>query len=119
MAHPAPFDCVITHNSAMTSLSVEYKGKAAFPWEGVNALDAAVLAYTNIALEATDETNLACSCHLYQWWHEAPEKASLCYYIRAPHFSELRQLQRKVVDCFEAAAHAWLKSKKMANHMPM
>ena len=54
MAHPAPFDCVITHNSAMTSLSVEYKGKAAhaaaFPWEGVNALDAAVLAYTNISL---------------------------------------------------------------------
>ena len=50
MAHPALFDCVITHNSAMTSLSVEYKGKAAhaaaFPWEGVNALNAAVLAYT-------------------------------------------------------------------------
>ena len=114
MAHPAPFDCVITHNSAMTSLSVEYKGKAAhaaaFPWEGVNALDAAVLAYTNISLLRHQMkptwrahaifTNGGTKPNII------PEKASLCYYIRAPHFSELRQLQKKVVDCFEAAAQA-------------
>lgn len=37
----------------MRSVSVKYRGKAchasAYPWNGVNALDAAVLAYNNIS----------------------------------------------------------------------
>ena len=38
----------------ISSVNVTYKGKAshsaAFPWEGINALDAAVLAYNNISV---------------------------------------------------------------------
>lgn len=38
----------------MHSISVKYHGKAchaaAYPWNGVNALDAAVLAYNNISV---------------------------------------------------------------------
>lgn len=37
-----------------TRISVKYRGKAchasAYPWNGVNALDAAVLAYNNISV---------------------------------------------------------------------
>ena len=53
---PAPLNNNITfpkHN-CLATVTVTYKGKAAhasvYPWEGRNALDAAVACYSNIAL---------------------------------------------------------------------
>ncbi|ELU08337.1 hypothetical protein CAPTEDRAFT_213237 [Capitella teleta] len=56
MAHPAPdnkFDCDGDIFSAATMVKVAFKGKsshaAAAPYDGVNALDAAVMAYNSIS----------------------------------------------------------------------
>ena len=114
MVHPAPFSCIMPVCNDCTQLAVTYRGKAAhaaaFPWEGVNALDAAVMAYTAIsALRQQMKpswrvhgiiTNGGVKPNII------PEVASLDYYIRAPKKSELVTLREKVEKCFEAAAKA-------------
>jgi amidohydrolase len=53
MVHPADADLICMDTIALQELHVQYHGKAAHaaaaPWEGRNALDAAVLGYVNIA----------------------------------------------------------------------
>ena len=50
----SPFDGCFCQFLAIESCEVEYFGKpahaAGLPWEGINALDAMVLAYNNIGL---------------------------------------------------------------------
>ena len=52
--HPAPYTVIKPTFVAMAAYKIVYTGKAAhaaaFPWEGVNALDAAVMAYTSISV---------------------------------------------------------------------
>lgn len=54
MVHPAPFNMAFYVSQALEKAEIVYKGKAAhaaaFPWEGRNALDAAVMAYNSISL---------------------------------------------------------------------
>ena len=114
MVHPCPFDVIKPRATAITQLKVTYTGKAAhaaaFPWEGVNALDAAVMAYTSISVLRQQMkpswrvhgiiTNGGAKPNII------PEKSSLMYYIRAPNKSELDQFKAKVVVCFETAAKA-------------
>ena len=114
MVHPTPFDVSMPLALAVCMLDITFKGKAAhaasFPWEGVNALDAAVMAYTSIsALRQQMKpswrvhgviTNGGVKPNII------PEKASMSYYIRAPTPSELKILRKKVEACFEAAARA-------------
>ena len=114
MAHPAPVECVVCVTNARVVLDIEFTGKAAhaaaFPWEGVNALDAAVLAYTNVS---------ALRQQMKPTWRVhgvftnggvkpniIPEKASLQYYVRAPTIVELNELKEKVIACFNGAAQA-------------
>ncbi|XP_069102697.1 xaa-Arg dipeptidase-like isoform X3 [Argopecten irradians] len=114
MSHPGPSDSLLANTMAMDWVTVTYKGKAshaaAFPWEGVNALDAAVTCYQTV------------SCMRQQMkptWRVhgiitkggtrpniIPEEASLEYYIRAPNRAELNVLREKIVGCFESAATA-------------
>ncbi|KAL3882775.1 hypothetical protein ACJMK2_029082 [Sinanodonta woodiana] len=53
MAHPAPYNVEAIEFLAIKSVTVKFLGKAAhasaFPWEGVNALDAAVLCYQSVS----------------------------------------------------------------------
>ncbi|KAI0214704.1 Peptidase M20 domain-containing protein 2, partial [Lamellibrachia satsuma] len=53
MAHPDWCSAIHMHALAIHTLSIKYFGKASHaasaPWEGINALDAAVLCYTNIS----------------------------------------------------------------------
>ena len=114
MAHPTPFSCIMPIWNDRTQLEVTYRGKAAhaaaFPWEGVNALDAAVMAYTSISVLRQQMkptwrvhgviTNGGAKPNII------PEVASLSYYIRAPNKSELAALREKMEKCFEAAAKA-------------
>ncbi|XP_019852998.1 PREDICTED: peptidase M20 domain-containing protein 2-like [Amphimedon queenslandica] len=114
MVHPAPVEIIVGYINARVTLSVEFTGKAAhaaaFPWEGVNALDAAVLAYTNVSLLRQQMkptwrvhavfTNGGTKPNII------PEKASLLYYVRAPNLKELGVLRGKVTSCFESAATA-------------
>ncbi|XP_042305636.1 peptidase M20 domain-containing protein 2-like [Sceloporus undulatus] len=54
MAHPSQEDAAYLPDVAEHDVTVKYFGKAshaaAYPWEGVNALDAAVLAYNNLSV---------------------------------------------------------------------
>ena len=114
MVHPAPKVCIVGYVCAITTVSVEYTGKAAhaaaFPWEGVNALDAAVLAYTNVSLL---RQQMKPSWRVHAVFTNGgtkpniiPEKASLLFNIRSMKLHELKQLYSKVMDCCQAAAQA-------------
>ncbi|XP_073749728.1 xaa-Arg dipeptidase isoform X2 [Callorhinus ursinus] len=54
MAHPSQENAAYLPDVAEHDVTVKYYGKAshaaAYPWEGVNALDAAVLAYNNLSM---------------------------------------------------------------------
>ena len=114
MVHPSTSNIARLGMNARKQLEVTYTGKAAhaaaFPWEGVNALDAAVMAYTSISalrqqMKPTWRvhgiiTNGGAKPNII------PEKSSMLYYIRAPTLVELEVLVEKVTKCFEAAATA-------------
>ena len=114
MVHPSNYYIVAPTCLALANLEVTYTGKAAhaaaFPWEGVNALDAAVMAYSSISVLRQQMkpswrvhgviTNGGAKPNII------PEKASLSYYVRTPYRDELSTLMEKVRACFEAAAKA-------------
>ena len=114
MVHPSPTSIIMPGFLALKQLSVTYTGKAshagAFPWEGVNALDAAVLAYNSISV-LRQQMKPSWRVHgvaLNGGTDPAviPDETHLLYYIRTPMKSELNTLERKVVACFQAAAKA-------------
>ena len=114
MVHPAPFECPVSGMAALNILTVEYEGKAAhaaaYPWEGVNALDAAVMAYSNMSVLRQQMkpswrvhaviTNGGVKPNII------PEKSALEVWIRTERKHELFVLREKLVACFEAAAKA-------------
>jgi amidohydrolase len=114
MVHPAPFTVLSCSVLAITSMRITYTGKAshaaAFPWEGLNALDAAVMAYNSISVARQQFkptwrvhgviTNGGVKPNII------PEKTTLEYYIRAPTKQELAVLKDKMTLCFKAAAVA-------------
>ncbi|RJE26097.1 amidohydrolase [Aspergillus sclerotialis] len=99
---------------ANDKVKVTFTGKpahaAAAPWEGVNALDAAVAAYVNISvlrqqilpsqkvhgviIRGGDRPNVI------------PMSTTVDYYIRSEDSKSLKVLTEKVIKCFEAAATA-------------
>ncbi|TIB68883.1 hypothetical protein E3P77_00846 [Wallemia ichthyophaga] len=118
MIHPgggAPYKTdLISPMLAIDSFSAEYLGKAAHaalaPHEGINALDAAILAYTNInALRQQTKP--------YERVHGVidtagyspnviPAYSCLRYGVRSATLAELVELKRRVVACLRAAADA-------------
>ncbi|PFX18104.1 Peptidase M20 domain-containing protein 2 [Stylophora pistillata] len=114
MVHPADKDELKPPCLAVEQVKVIYHDHsspaAAFPWNGVNALDAAVMAYTSISVlrqqmkpkwrvhgiitEGGVKPNII------------PDRAQIQYYIRAPTDEELDVLKEKIINCFEAAATA-------------
>ena len=112
MAHPAPYEIIMPHHLACAQMNITYSGKAAhaaaFPWEGINALDAGVLAYTNISAL---RQQMKPSWRVHGIFTNGgvkpniiPETVSLQYYIRAPTMEELCILKEKVISCFKGAA---------------
>ena len=114
MVHPTPFTIIMPSMLARTKVDVTYTGKAAhaaaFPWEGVNALDAAVMAYTSISVLRQQMkpdwrvhgiiSNGGVKPNII------PEKSEMEYYIRAPTATERDVVEKKVTACLEAAAIA-------------
>ena len=114
MVHPAPCSVIKPHFVALHAYKATFTGKAAhaaaFPWEGVNALDATVMAYNSISIlrqqmkpdwrvhgvitDGGTKPNII------------PETSSIVCYIRAPTRDELATLASKVKACFSAAAEA-------------
>lgn len=114
MVHPADVDLLRMDCIAIQGLGVEYHGKAAHasaaPWEGRNALDAAVLGYMNIAAmrqhikpnervhgiftKAGEKPNIV------------PSEAAMDWYVRSGTIESLQPLKQRVLTALESAASA-------------
>jgi amidohydrolase len=114
MVHPADADLIAMDCIAIQELHVTYEGKAAHaaaaPWDGRNALDAAVLGYMNIAAmrqhirpnerlhgiftKAGDKPNIV------------PSETAMDWYVRSGTISSLQPLKQRVLACLEGAAMA-------------
>lgn len=114
MVHPCCCNILKPNFLANHYVNVTYFGKAAhaaaFPWDGVNALDAAVLAYTNISLLRQQlKTTIRIHGIITNGGAKPniiPEKSEMKYTIRAPTRQEVIELKSKAITCFEAAAKA-------------
>ncbi|OWF37534.1 peptidase M20 domain-containing protein 2-like [Mizuhopecten yessoensis] len=114
MAHPSQFTVSKPNYVSMTPVTITYRGQAAhassYPWEGVNALDAAVLCYNNISclrqqMKPTWRVHGVISKGGLQP-NIIPEETELQYYLRTPTEPEHKILISKVTNCIEAAALA-------------
>ncbi|KAJ3880761.1 hypothetical protein F5051DRAFT_149379 [Lentinula edodes] len=117
MCHPAPGpkgSVSLSGSLAIQQLTVEYFGHTAHaalsPWEGINALDAAVLAYNNISTLRQQLKPTARVHGIFEGkdWavNVIPDYAKYICYIRAPNVTELDEVVKRVLPCFPAAAQA-------------
>ena len=114
MVHPAPVDVLKPTILARDNVIVTFRGHAAhaaaFPWEGINALDAAVMAYTSVSML---RQQMKPTWRVHGIVSEGgvkpniiPDRSQLVYSLRAPSVKELNDLKEKVANCFEGAAKA-------------
>jgi amidohydrolase len=112
MYHPGDRDEIDPLMLALVSLDVEYRGKAAHaaaePHEGRNALDALMLAWTALsALRLTMRSDSRFHGIITDGGKAAniiPDRAAARFMIRSPDNVYLKELQRRVIACFEGAA---------------
>lgn len=101
----------------MTSLAVgdmhaTFHGKsshaAAYPWDGVNALDAVVSSYCNVSMLRQqlhpDERVHGCIDEAPKFSNAIPHWTKLSYSHRSPSLDRLKVLEKKVQACLEAGA---------------
>ncbi|KAJ7130272.1 hypothetical protein C8R44DRAFT_63390 [Mycena epipterygia] len=117
MCHPAPGpkgSVSLSSCLALERIAVEYFGHTAHaalsPWEGKNALDAAVLGYNNISAlrQQLRPTHRVHGIFEGKDWapNIIPDYAKFICYVRAPTRAEQQQTMKRVLPCFEAAALA-------------
>ncbi|KAJ7084014.1 hypothetical protein B0H15DRAFT_849748 [Mycena belliarum] len=117
MCHPAPGpkgSVSLSSCLALERIEVEYFGHTAHaalsPWEGKNALDAAVLGYNNISAlrQQLRPTHRVHGIFEGKDWapNIIPDYAKFICYVRAPTRAEQQQTMIRVIPCFEAAALA-------------
>ncbi|KAF5383562.1 hypothetical protein D9615_003763 [Tricholomella constricta] len=115
MAHPAAGALNSSSNGitgAAQSMFIEFTGRtahaAAAPWEGKNALDAAVVAYSAISAlrqQIKPDHRIHGVVEGSNWTaNTIPDNARLTYIVRAPNKAELTELAERVVGCFQGAA---------------
>ncbi|KAI0689751.1 aminoacylase 1-like protein 2 [Cytidiella melzeri] len=117
MCHPSPgpaLSASLSSTLAINQLTVEYHGHTAHaalaPWEGQNALDAVVSAYTNISLlrqqlKPTYRVHAAISGR--DWAANIiPDYSKMQYLVRAPTTAEVLETVPRVKACLDAAALA-------------
>ncbi|KAH6910583.1 aminoacylase 1-like protein 2 [Coprinopsis sp. MPI-PUGE-AT-0042] len=117
MCHPAPGPVAsvsLSSSLALDRIVVEYKGRTAHaalsPWEGKNALDAAVLGYNNISAlrQQLYPTHRVHGIFEGKDWapNIIPDFARFICYVRAPTRKEMEETVKRVLPCFEAAGLA-------------
>lgn len=114
MAHAGAADVIGGSSLAMCMWDVLFEGRpahaAAAPMEGVNALDALVIAQTAIALARQQlPTGSIVSLIVTEGGSAVnviPERARANVEMRAPSLYNLRLIQNKLRRCLEAGAHA-------------
>jgi amidohydrolase len=114
MVHPSPLDVVEMPMIAVNQLNVQYFGKeahaSAFPELGINAADAMVVAQTAIGLlrqhlRPTDRVH-GIVTHGGDAPNVVPSHTEGTWLVRAADLSELREVEARVMRCFEAGALA-------------
>ncbi|KAI0729486.1 hypothetical protein C8Q72DRAFT_828620 [Fomitopsis betulina] len=117
MCHPAPGP---KHSAALSSclarqiLEVEFHGHTAHaalsPWEGQNAVDAAVSAYNSISMlrQQLLPTHRVHGIFIGKDWtpNIIPDYAKMVWYVRAPTRAEMEVSTQRVIPCFKGAALA-------------
>lgn len=114
MSHPGLGDALMPEFSATQQLVVRFRGKAAHaaasPWEGLNALDAAVASYTNIGLL---RQQLRANSRIHgviteggKYANIVPEETELRYSVRALSTEDLIETLRKAEACIKGAGEA-------------
>ena len=114
MVHPGVRNDVVASLIAMLDIVVEYHGKASHasskPEDGINALDALVIAYAGIAALRQHIRSDARTHGIITDGGKAPnvvpDYAAGRFYIRARDDEYLEQLEAKVLGCFRAGAEA-------------
>lgn len=114
MVHPAGRDLTWMDAVAIERRRVTYQGRAAHaaaaPHQGLNALDAAVLGYINVAALRQhlrpDERVHGVITHGGVRANVIPEHAEAEWFTRSPSLEGLRELSRRVRACLEAGADA-------------
>ena len=114
MVHPFPDTYLRPIYNGRRSFLARYKGKAAhaaaYPWEGVNALDAAVLAYNSVSvlrqqMKPTWRVHSIISKGGVKP-NIIPEESEIEVWCRTPNTAELNMLCSKVMQCLESAGKA-------------
>ncbi|KAF9423767.1 hypothetical protein BGZ76_003614 [Entomortierella beljakovae] len=114
MLHGANADVIYTNFLALDTVEVEFFGKASHasttPWMGVNALDAAVMVYTNIGLMRQQMKPTQRVHGIIKDGGKAaniiPDYTKSVYTVRSPRFSEVEVLKKRVEAIIKSAALA-------------
>jgi len=114
MVHPADADLAMMSSLAVQQVQVSYTGlashAAAAPEEGLNALDAAVLGYVNVAALrqhiGPDERLHGIFTDGGRKANIVPETASALWYARSPSLAGLERLKVRLLRALEAGADA-------------
>ncbi|TBU59837.1 aminoacylase 1-like protein 2 [Dichomitus squalens] len=117
MCHPAPgprWSTSLSSCLALQRLIVEFSGHTAHaalsPWEGQNALDAAVLAYTNISVlrQQLKPSHRVHGIFEGKDWapNIIPDYSKMIGDVRAPTRAEVESAVPRVTACYEAAGVA-------------
>jgi amidohydrolase len=124
MVHPAGMDLSRFGAIAIQQLEVTYHGRAAHaaaaPQAGRNALDAAVLGYTNVSALRQhirpDERIHGIFTEAGEAPNVVPARTAATWYVRSPTVRGLHKLKARVLACLQAGAdaagctmeHVWL-----------
>ncbi|MEP7113816.1 MAG: M20 family metallopeptidase, partial [Ilumatobacteraceae bacterium] len=114
MVHPADADLISMDCIALQELHVQFHGKAAHaaaaPWDGRNALDAAVLGYMNIA---TMRQHIRPTERIHGVFTKGGDKANIVpaetemeWIVRSATIESLQPLKQRVLTSLESAATA-------------
>ncbi|MGH9247465.1 MAG: M20 family metallopeptidase [Acidimicrobiales bacterium] len=114
MVHPAGLDLTSMHTLAAQQLYATFEGRAAhasaFPHEGRNALDAAVLGYVGVAalrqhIRATERVH-GIFTKAGDKPNIVPAEAESYWFVRSDDLRSLDALRSRVVACLQAGADA-------------
>lgn len=114
MVHPAGVDLATFGAIAIQTVEVTYQGRAAHaaaaPQKGLNALDAAVLGYMNVAALRQhirpDERIHGIFTGAGDAANVVPDRTAAKWYVRSPKMGSLEKLKARVLTCLEAGAAA-------------
>merc|ERR1719378_285065 len=126
MSHPAPYEIPRPCWLGVAQYKIVFKGKtahaAAAPWEGVNALDAAVACYNNVSMlrQQMKPTNRI-HCTIVDGGERPniiPERSEMFYFVRAQTDKEVTSMVERLRKCAEGAAQSTGCTMEMSESSP-